>query len=118
MRGLHPGDVVRTVRAAPPLPILLAVLVATLTFPLRALRWRLLLREPDGAWTVDLKSGGGAVREGLASSGVDTTVALAEEDLVAIAKGASVQEIYQQGRLRVDGDIRAARKLGFLKGLA
>ena len=49
MRGLHPGDVVRTVRAAPPLPILLAVLVATLTFPLRALRWRLLLREPDGA---------------------------------------------------------------------
>ena len=49
MRGLHPGDVLRTVRAAPPLPILLAVVVATLTFPLRALRWRLLLREPDGA---------------------------------------------------------------------
>jgi uncharacterized protein (TIRG00374 family) len=49
MRGLHPADVVRTVRAAPPLPILLAVIVATLTFPLRALRWRLLLREPDGA---------------------------------------------------------------------
>jgi uncharacterized protein (TIRG00374 family) len=49
MRGLHPGDVVRTVRAAPPLPLLLAVLVATLVFPLRALRWRLLLREPDGA---------------------------------------------------------------------
>jgi len=49
MRGLHPADVVRTVRAAPPLPILLAVIVATLTFPLRAMRWRLLLREPDGA---------------------------------------------------------------------
>jgi uncharacterized protein (TIRG00374 family) len=49
MRGLHPGDVLRTVRAAPPLPILFAVIVATLTFPLRALRWRLLLREPDGA---------------------------------------------------------------------
>ena len=49
MRGLHPGDVLRTVRAAPPVPILLAVVVATLTFPLRALRWRLLLREPDGA---------------------------------------------------------------------
>lgn len=48
MRGLRPGDVIRHVRAAPPLPVLLAVLVATLTFPLRALRWRLLLREPDG----------------------------------------------------------------------
>jgi uncharacterized protein (TIRG00374 family) len=48
MRGLRPGDVIRHVRAAPPLPILLAVIVATLTFPLRALRWRLLLREPDG----------------------------------------------------------------------
>ena len=49
MRGLRPADVIQHVRAAPPLPILLAVLVATLTFPLRALRWRLLLREPDGA---------------------------------------------------------------------
>ena len=48
MRGLRPGDVIRHVRAAPPLPILLAVIVATIAFPLRALRWRLLLREPDG----------------------------------------------------------------------
>lgn len=48
MRGLHPGDVLRQVKSAPPGPILFAVLVATLTFPLRALRWRLLLREPEG----------------------------------------------------------------------
>ena len=49
MRGLHPSDVLRHVRAAPPLPVLLAVMVATLTFPLRAMRWRHLLREPDGS---------------------------------------------------------------------
>jgi len=49
MRGLKLSDVAGHVRAAPPLPIFLAVLVATLTFPLRAIRWSLLLREPDGA---------------------------------------------------------------------
>lgn len=48
MRGLRPADVLAHVRSAPPGPILLGVLLATLTFPLRALRWRILLREPSG----------------------------------------------------------------------
>jgi uncharacterized protein (TIRG00374 family) len=47
MRGLHIADVVRYVRGARPLPLLLSVALATLTFPLRALRWRVLLREGD-----------------------------------------------------------------------
>jgi glycosyltransferase 2 family protein len=37
------------VRAADPLLILASAGVATLTFPLRTLRWRVLLRAPDGA---------------------------------------------------------------------
>ncbi len=48
MRGLRLGDVANHVRAARLGPLLLAVALATLTFPLRALRWRLLLRLPDG----------------------------------------------------------------------
>jgi uncharacterized protein (TIRG00374 family) len=37
------------IRAAHPLPLLLAVVLATLTFPLRLVRWRLLLPQPGGA---------------------------------------------------------------------
>jgi uncharacterized protein (TIRG00374 family) len=45
MRGLQLADVVRHVRGARPLPLLLSVALATLTFPLRAFRWRALLRD-------------------------------------------------------------------------
>jgi hypothetical protein len=30
---------------------------------------------------------------------------------------ASVRDLYQRGRLRVDGDVTIAHRLGFLKGL-
>jgi uncharacterized protein (TIRG00374 family) len=86
MRGLHPGDVVRTVRAAPPLPILLAVIVATLTFPLRALRWRLLLREPDGA----------PLRPGAAWNGI--TIGYAGNNLLPFRAG-EVLRAYAASRL-------------------
>lgn len=49
MRGLHLADVLRLIRTARPLPLLACVLLATLTFPLRALRWRVLLRTADDA---------------------------------------------------------------------
>ena len=48
MRGLRLADVWTHIRSAPPGPLLLAVFLATLTFPLRALRWRILLRLHDG----------------------------------------------------------------------
>ena len=86
MRGLHPADVVRTVRAAPPLPILLAVIVATLTFPLRALRWRLLLREPDGA----------ALRPNAAWQGI--TIGYAANNLLPFRAG-EVLRAYAASRL-------------------
>jgi glycosyltransferase 2 family protein len=48
VRGLRLEDVWGHVRAARPLPVLVCVVLATLTFPLRAFRWRLLLRDPGG----------------------------------------------------------------------
>lgn len=42
-RGLRIADVVHHVRAAPLLPVLLSVVVSTLVFPIRMLRWRILL---------------------------------------------------------------------------
>ena len=48
LRGVHPGEVARHIREAHPAPLLLAVIVATLTFPIRMVRWRLLLRDESG----------------------------------------------------------------------
>ena len=48
LAGVSFADVVRHLRAARPLPLLLAVVVATSTFVIRALRWQVLLRAPDG----------------------------------------------------------------------
>jgi hypothetical protein len=47
-RGLELGTVVAQLRRLNPWAVLLAVLIATLSFPLRLLRWRILLRAPDG----------------------------------------------------------------------
>ncbi len=41
-------ELLRQVRAAHAVPLALAVIVATLTFPLRLVRWRLLLRQDNG----------------------------------------------------------------------
>lgn len=48
MRGVSLQDVWRQVRAAHPAPLILAVVLATVTFPLRLIRWRLLLPDNDG----------------------------------------------------------------------
>ncbi|APR83481.1 Oxidoreductase, short chain dehydrogenase/reductase family protein [Minicystis rosea] len=76
-----------------------------------------VIKDSAGAWTVDLASGAGSVKEGRSDT-AKTTITLTEEDLVALAKGESAQGLFQHGRLRVDGDIRPAHKLGFMKDLA
>jgi len=48
LRGVHPAEVAHHIRDARPGPLLLAVIVATLTFPIRMVRWRLLLRDESG----------------------------------------------------------------------
>ena len=48
LRGVNPTDILTHVRAARPLPLIAAVLLGTLTFPIRWIRWRILLG-PAGA---------------------------------------------------------------------
>ncbi|WP_394826568.1 SDR family NAD(P)-dependent oxidoreductase [Pendulispora albinea] len=75
------------------------------------------IQEPGGAWVVDLKNGAGAVKSGTDASAT-TTLTLTDADLVALVKGTEqAPSLFQRGRLRVDGDLRAAQKLGFLKQL-
>jgi glycosyltransferase 2 family protein len=48
LRGVSLSEVLRHIQGAHPAPLLIAVVVATLTFPLRLIRWRLLLRDEHG----------------------------------------------------------------------
>lgn len=48
MRGVNLAEVGQRLRAAHALPLLIATVVATITYPLRVFRWRLLLRRDDG----------------------------------------------------------------------
>jgi uncharacterized protein (TIRG00374 family) len=53
LHRINPGEVVAHARRADPLLLLVAVALATATFPLRTIRWRLILRDVDGhrfAW--------------------------------------------------------------------
>ena len=48
---------------------------------------------------------------------VDATFTLGDADFTALAKGANARQLFQHGKLRVDGDIAVAHRLGILKGL-
>jgi len=49
LRGVHLDEVLRHLGNARLVPLLGAVVLATLTYPMRLVRWRLLLRDGDGA---------------------------------------------------------------------
>jgi len=49
LRGVHIGEVIRQIRTSDPWPLALGVVLASLTFPVRLVRWRLLLRDASGA---------------------------------------------------------------------
>jgi glycosyltransferase 2 family protein len=46
---VHLDEVLRQIRQADPWPLALGVLLASITFPMRLIRWRLLLRDESGA---------------------------------------------------------------------
>jgi glycosyltransferase 2 family protein len=48
LRGVSFDAILQQVRSAKPGPLAVAVILATLTFPLRLIRWRLLLRDEHG----------------------------------------------------------------------
>jgi (3R)-3-hydroxyacyl-CoA dehydrogenase / 3a,7a,12a-trihydroxy-5b-cholest-24-enoyl-CoA hydratase / enoyl-CoA hydratase 2 len=71
---------------------------------------RLEVKDPELAETLPL---GGAD-----PARVDATITISDADLAALASGqATAQKLYQHGKLRVDGDVSVAHRLGFLKGL-
>jgi glycosyltransferase 2 family protein len=49
LRGVHFAEVMAHLRNARPGPLILATIIATATYPLRLVRWRLLLRAADGS---------------------------------------------------------------------
>lgn len=69
--------------------------------------------DPDMAFVLDLKSESGSVHEG--STDADTTITIAEDDLMALMRGESdAQSMYFAGKLQIGGDIMASQKLQFL----
>jgi len=75
------------------------------------------IKSPDAAYVVDLKTGAGAVKAGTVADAT-STMTIADEDLAELAKGATdARALFQQGKLRVDGDVTVAHRLGFLKKL-
>jgi 3-hydroxyacyl-CoA dehydrogenase/3a,7a,12a-trihydroxy-5b-cholest-24-enoyl-CoA hydratase len=64
-----------------------------------------------------------AVSETLALGGadpakVDAVCTLNDADLASLASGkASAKQLFQQGKLKIDGDVSVGHRLGFLKGL-
>ena len=72
---------------------------------------------PDSGWTIDLKNGKGSVNEGLAGEPT-ATLTISDEDLAALCAGDGLaQKFFQNGKLRVDGDMRVAQRLGFFNKL-
>ena len=73
------------------------------------------LKDPESAWTIDLKAGKGAVSEGLVGS-ADCTLELKDSDWMAMTSGkADPQQLYMGGQLKIAGNVMASTKLGFLK---
>jgi len=67
------------------------------------------VKDPDASQTVEL---GGDPQK------VDAVFTLCDADLAALASGkATPRQLYQQGKLRIEGDISVGHRLGFLKGL-
>jgi 3-hydroxyacyl-CoA dehydrogenase/3a,7a,12a-trihydroxy-5b-cholest-24-enoyl-CoA hydratase len=54
----------------------------------------------------------------IGSGAPDATLTISDADLAQLASGkATAQKLYQQGKLRIDGDASVGQRLGFLKGL-
>ena len=65
-------------------------------------------------WTIDDK---GTVGKADASA-AKATLTMSDDDFAELAKTGDLRGAFQRGKVRVDGDIRYAQRLGFLKGLA
>jgi 3-hydroxyacyl-CoA dehydrogenase/3a,7a,12a-trihydroxy-5b-cholest-24-enoyl-CoA hydratase len=72
------------------------------------------VKSPDSAWVLDARQAPAAVREGTEPTAA-ASITIDDEDLVAWAAGETdARDLYQRGKLRVDGDVRVAQRLGFI----
>jgi 3-hydroxyacyl-CoA dehydrogenase/3a,7a,12a-trihydroxy-5b-cholest-24-enoyl-CoA hydratase len=76
----------------------------------RGARVHFKLTEPASEWLVDLSKG--TVERG--GGPANAVLTMTEETLFALSGGASAQALFQQGKLRVDGDVSVAHRLEFL----
>ncbi|MDM4772215.1 peroxisomal multifunctional enzyme type 2 [Solimonas sp. SE-A11] len=78
---------------------------------------RFNLKSPEASWLVDLSGPAPKVEQGAAGE-ASAVFGIADEDLVALVKGeVQVRDLYQRGKLRVDGDVRLAQELSVLNKL-
>jgi (3R)-3-hydroxyacyl-CoA dehydrogenase / 3a,7a,12a-trihydroxy-5b-cholest-24-enoyl-CoA hydratase / enoyl-CoA hydratase 2 len=74
--------------------------------------------DAQGKWVLDCRSNPPTVTA-VSTDKADATLTLNDADLAVLVAGqASAQSLYQRGKLRVDGDVRMAHRLGILKGLS
>ena len=82
-----------------------------------AARVRFAITEPDGSWIVDATGDAASVSQG-EDDEATATLTLSDEDLESLVKKeSSAQELYQRGKMRVDGDVSVAHRLGVLNNL-
>lgn len=75
------------------------------------------VRDPEAAWTVDFSVTPPTITGGDSDKAV-TRLGIDDADLLALVQGRTdARTLYQQGKLRVDGDVAPAHKLDFLSGL-
>jgi 3-hydroxyacyl-CoA dehydrogenase/3a,7a,12a-trihydroxy-5b-cholest-24-enoyl-CoA hydratase len=73
------------------------------------------LKNPDSAWVLDLKNGGGSVKAGTAEK-ADCTLDLSDADWLDMVSGkADPMKLFQGGKLKISGNVMASQKLDFLK---
>ena len=73
------------------------------------------VKDPDSAWTLDLKNGKGAVHEGQVGT-IDCTLEIAEKDFIDMTTGKSdPMKLFTTGKLKISGNIMLSQKLSFLQ---
>lgn len=76
---------------------------------------QLVLTAPDGAWVIDGPAR--SIRAGTDAK-AQAKITLGEEDFLALLRGtADTRDLFQRGRLRIDGDLRAGQRIELLKKL-
>ena len=79
--------------------------------------YQFMVTEPDDAWLVDLVSSPPTVTKSKRAQ-ASTVLTLSDDALDELTRaGGDAGGLFQQGRMRVDGDVRAAHRLGFMKEL-